>query len=332
MVRRREYLQADDHHHEGANPVPSLLLRVSWGAIFAGAVIALGLTILFGLMGTALNLGAIEFRSGKPLGGLGMGTAIWWVLTSIVSLGIGGYVAGHASGQPERSSAMAHGAAMWGVVTVLTVWMASSAIGSAVNTATSAVTGAARASAQVVGGVGGILPDDLGLDPALRQARERIRSEAEQMLSRAGLGEEELQQAREEIGSAAEDVARRPGQLDEEVGRLVDSLFDGEDAVFSPAERQSLVEELSTRAGVTPEEADRIADRWEEQAQSAAGSIGNAASELGDAVARTGDDAVDALSSAAWYAFFASLLSLAAAIGAAAAGAPSRPYVERRRA
>ena len=319
------------YQRELVNPAPSLLSRISWGAIFAGAAIAVGLTILFGLMGTAIGFGAIDPLSGAPFDGLGTGTAIWWILTSIVSLGIGGYVAGHLSGQTDRASSTAHGAAMWGVVTVVTLWMATSAIGAAVSTATGAVGAVARTSAHVVGAVGGaVVPDDLDLSPQLDEARQQIRREAEQVLAEADIDEQALEQAREEVATTAENVVRDPGQLDEEVGQLVDRLFEDDDALFSPSERQQLVEDLTTRAGVEPEEAENIANRWEQQAQSAVDSVGTTASEIRTAAGRTSDQALDAMSSAAWYAFFASLLSLAAAVAAAGFGAPRHPYVAER--
>ena len=327
--RPEGYRDDDPAYHETINAAPSLLARISWGAIFAGAVIALGLTLLFGLMGTALGFGAIDPRSSDPFGGLGIGTAIWWILTSVISLGIGGYVAGRDSGQTDRSAAMSHGAAMWGLVTLITAWLATSAIGTAVNTATSAVSSVASTSAQAIGSVGGaILPDNVDISsPEVSQARDAVRQEAEQVLANAGITDGQIDQAGNEIASAAGDVVRNPAQLDEEVGRLIDGLFQGEGAVFSPADRQRLVETLSERAGVSPEEAEQIATRWEQQAQS---TVQTTTADIGEAAVSASDTALDAMSSAAWYAFFAGLLSLAAAIGASAVGAPSRPYVTER--
>ncbi len=175
-----------------------------------------------------------------------------------------------------------------------------------------------------------MIPDNVDLSPQLDQARQQIRREAEQVLAEADIGDQTLDQARQEVATTAENVARDPGQLDEEVGQLVDRLFQGDDALFSPSERQQLVEALTTRAGVEPEEAENIAERWEQQAQSAVNSVGTTASDIRMAAGRTSDQALDAMSAAAWYAFFASLLSLAAAVAAAGFGAPRHPYVSER--
>lgn len=316
-----------------AATAPSLLSRISWGAIFAGVAIAVGLTILFGLLGTAIGFRAIDPQNSSPFSGIGIGTAIWWIFTSVISLCVGGYVAGHLSGQPDRASAAAHGASTWGLVTVLTVWMAVSAIGTAVNTATSAATTIAKTSAQVVGTIGGaVLPNELNISPQLQQAREEIRQEAEQVLAQAGIGDRQLAQAQAEIGSAAGDVLQRPGQIDEELGALIDRLFRGEDAVFSESDRQELVEAMSERAGMTPQEAQTVVERWEVQAQDAASTLETTASDARQTAGEVSETALDALSTVSWYAFFASLLSLFAAVGAAIVGAPKRFLVTNRTA
>lgn len=315
--------------YRGSEPIvatpPSLLSRVSWGAIFAGVAIAVGLTILMGLLGTAIGFRAIDPMSSSPFSGIGIGTAVWWILTSVISLCVGGYVAGVLSGQFDRSAAAAHGASAWGIVTIITLWMAVSAIGTAVNTATSAVATIAKAGTQVIGTVGGaVLPDNINVSPQVQQVRQQVIQEAEQVLAQADIGDEQLAQAQAEVGTAAANIARRPGQLDEEVSSLIDRLFEGSDAVFSQSDRQELVEAISERAGMTTQEAQTVVQRWEAQAQNAGNTIEKAASDVRQTAGETSETALDALSSASWYAFFASLLSLLAAMGAAVVGVPQR--------
>jgi hypothetical protein len=236
-----------DHRHDdtarvvSATAAPALLDRVSWGAIFAGTVIALGTLILLGMMGSAIGFSAIDPGTGSPFDGIGIGAGIWWIVTSIIALGIGGYVAGQLSGITERSAATAHGAAVWGLVTLLTVWLAASAAGSAVNTATGALTGTVQAAGSAVGTAA-----DAATSPnsPVDVTANQIERQAEQ---------------------AIEEVRERANELDTPEARA---------------------------------EAERIAR-----------------------------DATNALSSAAWYAFFASLLALAAAALGAGAGAPRHTYM-----
>lgn len=316
-----------------ANPAPALLKRVTWGAIFAGSIIALGVTALLGMLGLAIGFRAIDPNQADAFGGVDIGTAIWWAVTSIIATGLGGYVAAHFAGLPDRIAAIGHGAAVWGVVTIVTLWFAVSAVGTLLNTATGAVGTVARTAANVVGAAGGaIISDELGaqLSPALQRAREQIRQEAAQIAREAGITEQDVSAVGRAIGNTAQQILRRPGDAGEEINSLIDRLFTGSDAIISPEERDRLATALASRFGLTPEEAQRVAQRWQNQAQAAREQVGQTTSDIRQTAGRIGESALDALSTAAWYAFFASLLSLIAAMAAAIFGAPRHVYVSER--
>ncbi len=65
--------------------------RISWPAVFGGTMVALGTMILFMLFGLA-----IAFLIGRPRG-IQAWSVIWYLVTAIVSLYIGGWVAGRLS-------------------------------------------------------------------------------------------------------------------------------------------------------------------------------------------------------------------------------------------
>src|SRR4051812_34910975 len=73
--------------------------RISWGAVFAGAIIALATQIVLALIGMAIGLATLNPASGDSPSGttLGAGAAIWLVVSSLISLFIGGYIAAGAS-------------------------------------------------------------------------------------------------------------------------------------------------------------------------------------------------------------------------------------------
>src|SRR5919199_4079268 len=72
--------------------------RISWGAVFAGAIIALATQIVLALIGMAIGLATLNPTTGASPSGtaLGAGAAIWLVISSLISLFIGGglYVIG----------------------------------------------------------------------------------------------------------------------------------------------------------------------------------------------------------------------------------------------
>lgn len=92
---------------------------VSWGAIFAGWILAYGMTWLFFVLGSALGLSAIDFTEENIAAGLGWSTVAWLVITWATSMFLGGMFAAWLTGNPERSIGGLHGLAVWALATLL---------------------------------------------------------------------------------------------------------------------------------------------------------------------------------------------------------------------
>lgn len=313
-------------------PAPALLKRVSWGAIFAGAVIAVALTALLGLLGLGIGLGSLDIAQGDSVEGAPKATLIWWAATSILATGIGGFVAARLAGIPRSITGALHGFAVWAVTSLLTLWLATSAVGFALGAATNIVTTTARVTSGAVMTAGGaavsaggaVAPSPSSSD--VDTARDRAQQEAQAILDQAGVGQQSAQQAQDAIGTAARNIVMRPGTADAEINRLINRLFEGPNAALSPQEREALVTALAERAGMSREEAETAARRWEAQANTAWANVrrtgGDVANQAGETAVEVTDTAVDAMSKVAWGMFLISLAGLVAAmLGAAIGGA-----------
>jgi hypothetical protein len=117
--------------------------RISWGAIFAGAFTALSIQLVLSLVGLGVGLSTIDPQTGdNPSGSaIGIGAVVWWTISSLISLYIGGMIAGRIAG---TFNGYLHGLITWSVVTIATVLLLSSALGSAFR----GVTGLAQFAAQ----------------------------------------------------------------------------------------------------------------------------------------------------------------------------------------
>ncbi len=102
--------------------------RVSWGAIFAGALTALSTLLVLSLIGLGIGLSTLDPATGDSPSGnaIGLGAVIWWVVSSLLSLFVGGYVAGRMAG---NFNGYLHGLVTWSAVSLLTVLLLSSAVG-----------------------------------------------------------------------------------------------------------------------------------------------------------------------------------------------------------
>jgi hypothetical protein len=95
--------------------------RVSWSAVFGGAVIALALQLILSLLGAALGLSLSHRMTAEHLG---TGTAIWAVASALISLFVGGMVTSRLVAGEDHSEAVVHGLLMWGVVLALVLVLA----------------------------------------------------------------------------------------------------------------------------------------------------------------------------------------------------------------
>ena len=149
--------------------------RISWGAVFAGAIIALATQLVLTLIGVAIGLATLSPATGESPSGnaLGAGAGIWLVVSSLISLFLGGYIAGRLGG---TFNGWLHGLTTWGTVTLLTIMLLTTAAGQLIGTASAlanfAVSNSDKAS-------------QVQLPPALQQSVDQLKSQASQSADQA---------------------------------------------------------------------------------------------------------------------------------------------------
>ncbi len=132
---------------------PSPGSALSWSAVLAGATGAAALSLILLILGTGLGLSSVSpwTSQGATAGTFGVSTIVWITFTQLAAAGMGGYLAGrlrtrwlmtHADEVYFRDTA--HGFLAWGVATLVTAAMLTSAISAIVG-------GGAQAAAPVAG-------------------------------------------------------------------------------------------------------------------------------------------------------------------------------------
>ncbi|WP_394647587.1 hypothetical protein [uncultured Sphingomonas sp.] len=262
--------------------------RVSWGAIFAGVTIAVAVQLLLGILGTGIGLSVVNPVEGTTPGaaGFGIGAGIYWLITTVIALGAGGYAAARLSGVTEKFDALAHGLVVWGVTLILTLYLLTSAVGSIIGGAFRTVGSVAGAAGATVGAVAPSAAQVAGVDAS------DVRQEAAAYLSDAPSDPAQMtpEQAQTEIAKQLPALARggEAGQRAE--SRIVDIVA-----------AQRKIPRDQAQAQVTKAKADFVQTK-------------------NDAIA-TARSATDAAAGAAAGTSFVIVLALLAGAGAAAFGA-----------
>jgi len=228
------------------------LSAVCWGAVAAGAFVAAALSLLLMAIGVGLGLSSVSPWSGSNPSAATFGTvtAIWIVITQLISSALGGYIAGrlrtkwagvHIDERHFRDTA--HGLIVWAVGAVISISLLTSAAMSLVSGGAhvAAASGIATAATTSEGVRGGYFVDML------------FRSTKPDTMSG-------LPQPTAEVGTI-----------------LAVSLHDGS---ISPGDKAHLAQLISARTDLTRVEADQRIDDTIMQAKAAADSARKAAAML----------------------------------------------------
>ncbi|HVG16800.1 MAG TPA: hypothetical protein VM935_17650 [Chitinophagaceae bacterium] len=122
--------------HAGDGAVIGGVRQISWPAIFAGALIAIGIQLLLALLGIGIGAGSVDPQEEQnPMAGIGTGALIWWIISFLLSLFSGGWVAGRLTGTRNKFNDSVHGVLTWVVFVLLNLWLLTSAAGSLIRSA-----------------------------------------------------------------------------------------------------------------------------------------------------------------------------------------------------
>lgn len=175
--------------------------KISWAAIFAGALIALGIQILLSLLGLGIGMSSIDpLKERNPMSGLGTGTLIWWIITFLLALYAGGWVAGRLSGTTQRFESMLHGILTWVIFVMLNLYMLTSAAGGILNT------------------VGGVLGSTLSLaGQGAAAAAPSLTGKIQQTLNSQNLDSSNVQQQVDNLKAKAPEAEAKAREVGDDV-------------------------------------------------------------------------------------------------------------------
>jgi len=244
--------------------------RISWGAVFAGAVVAVATTILLSLLGAAMGAGSIHTTT--DLSNYGTGAALWEIINLALSMAFGGYVTSRLSGTHSHLDGELHGVTMWGIAVLLGSLLLAHALSGLLGflaPGVGSVVSRAIGSPGVVSSVvSGVVPPEVNPQAEI----DRLR----QSLSNSG---DPTTMTREQIGA--------------EIAALVrNSIPNGS---LSEPDRTRLVNLVAAQSAVTREEATRRVTRLEDDAKARLAQVEQKARVAADEVARSTATAARAL-------------------------------------
>ena len=258
------------------------LRRVSWGSIIGGVVSALAVSLLMSLLGTAIGFGMTDPMSSDPVGGVGTTFGIWSAISLLVSLGVGGYIAGRLAGY----AGCIHGFLVWGssiiIAAILSAMaisgaahMAGSVIGTTASLTGSALSGAGNLAGGLAHGIGdltGKIDERFRLSDQLNQ--QNIPDDIRQALQKSGIPalqpnylDQQLQAAHQDMLKAFDVVRRDPSQFDQAAQQFVASLKQRIEGLSQQIDRNAAVQALVNNSQMSQQQAEQTVDQAIERYQ-----------------------------------------------------------------
>lgn len=305
--------------------------RISWAAVFAGVILALVIQLVLNMLGTGIGMSTIDPAEGQTpsAAAFGVSAGIWWGVSSLIALFIGGWIAAHLAGIPRKTDGMIHGLLVWSLSTLLLVYLLATAVGSVIggafgiagNVLSAAGKGVAAIAPEVADAASDKLSElDISWNDITQQAQQLLRQTGKPGLQPEAL-EQQVEQATSDVEQSAQVAAQRPLAGDEEFTSALDRLVRQGKEVASEADRDAVINVLIER-GMSREEATRTVQNWEKTYQQAQVKYEQIKRETEEKARQVAGQTAEAVSRASLWGFFALLLS---AIAAAIGGSLGRP-------
>jgi hypothetical protein len=267
-----------------------LVRRIAPWAVLSGAIVSIVVLFLLSLFGVGVGLATVDTAPGDDgtpgAAAFSIGAAIWGIITFLIALFAGGWIAGRLAGDPNKLDGLLHGVVTWALATVIFMWLTATAVSSIIGGAFSLASTVASTTAQ-------------GTQAAASgESGDAIANAVQQAVP--------WQQIQQRIEQAL------PADVDVDRQTLIDAF---RQFVSGGGDRQAVLDVLVNQGGMTQEEA-------ESTLQNLQAEYDQAMQEVQQQAAQSAEAASAAVSSAAFWSFVALLIGGLAAAGGGWLGTP----------
>jgi len=276
---------------EGA---PSLPPRISWGAVLAGAIVAVTVGAMLNILGLAIGATTVDPAAAgeSPAAStLGIAGGIWLLVANLLGLAVGGWVAARLSGTADGTDASLHGLSVWAIGFLISAMLLGNVVAGATSTAF-------RGASSVLGGT------MQGAGQAVGQAAQAVAPQ----VAGAVNPEQLVERLRNGLQTGGDPASMSSDQRRAEMTQLLAERV--RQGAFQPGTRDRLSQLVAAEYGIPAAQANERIGQIENQATEAARTAETRAREAAET-------ASNAAATGAFWLFAAMLLgAIAAVLGA----------------
>lgn len=248
---------------------------ISWGSVIAGIVTVMAVSILLSTLGSSLGFAMVEPKSDDPVNGAGMAVGLWTVLSIVISLFAGSFIAGRLAGY----DGMIHGFLNWASALLVASVLGAMLVSSSIKTAGSALGSIASATGSMISSGGEALGhglsrvgdagqngfEEIMLDTHL--SSDGLQNEVENALVKSDIPtlqpdylKRQLQGAKQDIMLAARRMAVGTEPGEQVAAQLTEKLAQRSKTIAASINRDDIKRALAQNTDLTSVEADRAVE------------------------------------------------------------------------
>ncbi|MCC8194627.1 MAG: YrzE family protein, partial [Deltaproteobacteria bacterium] len=245
-------------------PSVCLMSWVSWRSIIAGALTTIAVSIVMALLGVALGFTVVNPLDNDPMAGIGIAFGIWSLLSVVVSLGAGGFVAGFFAG----NRGCLHGFLVWAAVLVLGVLFSSIAAGMTLKAVGEVVgSGAAGVASSITDQAGKLTSKGVDrLSRSIQYPADRQDPRALSVLRDTGVEQlqpsfwmGQMRDARQDLRGTVSRLSANTDNYDTVIGDFLNRQKERLDAIQKRSvDREAALQGLMQTRGISRDEAERL--------------------------------------------------------------------------
>jgi hypothetical protein len=220
--------------------------KVSWGGIFGGVLVAVGVLLLLAALGMAVGISVAQ-PGETDAGNLGTGAAIWAAASLLIALFVGGMVSTRIGAISDRTTGFFEGVLVWVVAILLMAYLAGSGVSMLAGGAFKVVGGATQAIGAVAQAQGGGNVDvSGGVDQILQRLRDP--ATAQQIASATGMQQRDVQATLSETAQRVESNRDNPTQAATEAKQGMAQLLEKAKSSGALEQKAEEVKPAATKA------------------------------------------------------------------------------------
>jgi hypothetical protein len=194
-------------------------LKVSWGGIWGGVLVAIGLLLLLSVLGIAIGVTAVD-PGETQADTVGAGIGVWGGVSLLIALFVGGMVSTRIGAIFDRTTGFFEGALVWAVSVLLMIYLATTGVSVLASGAFNMVRG--------VGSAVGMMAQNGDVSSGdVNQILSRLRDPktAQQIATATGIPQSEVQTTLSNTAQSVERVRDNPAQAAAEARKGVQDLY-----------------------------------------------------------------------------------------------------------